>query len=462
VVATPEAVLEILRNAHRFIYRRNGRGADVRLLARRRPPRLAALRLVARMTGGILAGMRIVEGSAFVAAPLGGMTLAQLGADVIRFDPIGGGLDHGRWPLSPSGKSLFWAGLNKGKRSIRIDLSSDDGQEIAAALITHPGPAAGIFLTNLPPRGRFAYDALKLRRTDLVMVSLAGNPDGSSEVDYTVNPATGLPMATGPRGLDEPVNSLLPAWDIAAGTLAAVGVLAADRHRTATGEGSLVNLALSDVAFAMVGNLGRIAQAQLGENDQEKDGNFLYGAFGRDFRTRDGRRVMVVALTRRQWNALLSATGIGDKVNALAAKTGIDLDDEGGRFACRDDLARLLEPWFAARDLDEVRRAFANTGVSWGPYQTFRQLVSEDPRASAANAMFQEVEQPGIGVYLAPGSPLRFSNAPRLPAMRAPALGENTDEILGDLLGLPSHEIARLHDKGIVAGANQDRTKLRR
>ena len=88
-------------------------------------PRLA-LRGVDGMTG-ILAGMRVVEGSAFVAAPLGGMTLAQLGADVIRFDPIGGGLDYNRWPITDEGKSLFWPGLNKGKRSIQIDLGTGAG-----------------------------------------------------------------------------------------------------------------------------------------------------------------------------------------------------------------------------------------------------------------------------------------------------------------------------------------------
>ena len=76
----------------------------------------------------ILEGMRVVEGSAYVAAPLGGMTLAQLGADVIRFDPIGGGLDRKRWPVTDDGQSLFWAGLNKGKRSIQIDLSSPEGR----------------------------------------------------------------------------------------------------------------------------------------------------------------------------------------------------------------------------------------------------------------------------------------------------------------------------------------------
>src|SRR5918997_4779667 len=96
---------------------------------------------------GILAGMRVVEGSAFVAAPLGGMTLAQLGAEVIRFDQIGGGLDHQRWPLAADGQSLFWAGLNKGKRSIELDLRSPEGRELATALVTAPGADAGLFLT---------------------------------------------------------------------------------------------------------------------------------------------------------------------------------------------------------------------------------------------------------------------------------------------------------------------------
>ena len=190
--------------------------------------------------------MQIVEGSAFVAAPLGGMTLAQLGADVIRFDPVGGGLDRNRWPLTGDGKSLFWAGLNKGKRSIRIDLKSPEGQDIASRLITRPGADRGFFLTNLPQRGALSYAALKGRREDLVMVQLAGNADGTSEVDYTVNVATGFPEITGPRGGTEPVNSGLPVWDIAMGQMAALGLLAADRHRSRTGKGSLVKLALSE------------------------------------------------------------------------------------------------------------------------------------------------------------------------------------------------------------------------
>jgi 2-methylfumaryl-CoA isomerase len=397
---------------------------------------------------GLLSGMRLIEGSAFVAAPLGGMTLAQLGADVIRFDQIGGGLDHGRWPLTHDGHSLFWAGLNKGKRSVQLDLRRPEGQELATALVTE----AGMFLTNFPARGWLSYDHLAAARPDLVMMALTGNPDGSSEVDYTVNPATGFPWATGPRGSNEPNNSVLPAWDVAMGSLAAIGLLAADRKRGQTGEGRLLKLSLSDVAFAMVGNLGRIAEAQLDGQDQAKDGNYLYGAFGHDFPTRDGRRVMVIALTARQWRALVDVTGIGTACTAIEDATGHDLSTESGRYEARDILAAILRPWFAGRDLAEVRELFTGTGVSWGPYQTFRQLVTEDPRCSTANPMFAEVEQPGIGTYLAPRSPLDVDGL-NVPVTPAPVLGQHTEEVLTELLGLSGKEIGRLYDEGLAAPA---------
>jgi len=400
----------------------------------------------------LLQDLRIVEVSAFVAAPLGGMTMAQMGAEVIRIDPIGGGIDFARWPVTRDGASLYWAGLNKAKRSLALALDKPEGREIARAIITAPGPGAGIFLTNLPPSRGLDFATLQAIRTDLIMLRLVGNRDGSAAVDYTVNAASGFPLVTGAGG--EPVNHVLPAWDIAAGLYLAIGLLAAERHRSRTGEGQEVVVALSDVMLATVGNLGYIGDVQINGTARPAIGNDLYGSFGRDFGTADGRRVMIIALTRRQWRAIGEATGLADRLAMIGPMMDVDLDTEAGRYEARDAVGALLARWSASRSLDEIRRAFAGTGVLWGHFQDFLQLVQDDPRCSEANPLFAAVDQPGIGRYLVPGLPLDFAAAPRLPPGPAPVLGEHTDIVLSEVLGFSSTEVGRLHDERIVAGSD--------
>jgi 2-methylfumaryl-CoA isomerase len=402
---------------------------------------------------GILAGLRVVEGSAFVAAPLGGMTLALLGADVIRFDPIGGGLDAGRWPLTPDGaQSLFWNGLNKGKRSIAVNLRSPRGQELLTRVIAAPGADAGIFSTNFPARGWLAYESLRTHRDDLIMVAFTGRRDGGSEVDYTVNPQIGVPSFTGPSHEAAPVNHVFPAWDAIAGHQIALAILAAERYRTRTGHGQLVSLSLKDVGLAMLGHLGFLAEATLHDADRARYGNYLYGAFGRDFETADGARVMVVGLTDSQWTALCTATDSIDAMSTLGTQLHLDLSDEGNRFVAREQISDVLAPWFAARPFAEVRDVLTRHRVAWGPYRTVREALRDDPDASPDNPMFAMLEQPGIGAHVAPGSTFTFSDAPRVPLRGAPRLGEHTDEILLELAGVSEAELGALHDAGVVAG----------
>jgi 2-methylfumaryl-CoA isomerase len=382
------------------------------------------------------------------------MTLAQLGADVIRFDPIGGGLDAHRWPVTAEGKSLFWAGLNKGKRSIAVDMRSPQGKQLLVDLITAPGDGAGLFLTNFPAVGWLNYPALASRRPDLIMVNIVGNPDGSSAVDYTINPATGFACTTGPDALATPVNHLLPAWDVITGTLAATGLLAAERKRRIAGTGQFIRLALADVAMATVGHLGYLAEVQINKTERPRYGNYLYGAFGCDFATKDGKRVMVVGLTPRQWRSLVTAVGIGDACAQVEKLLGVDLSKESDRFAARHLIAALIEPWVSSRTLLEVGEVFNAHDVCWGPYQTFAELVAHDVRCSPANPMFANVEQPEIGTYLMPGSPLQFSADDRVPPAPAPRLGQHTDEVLAQILGLSAAEIGQLHDDGVVAGVS--------
>ncbi len=398
---------------------------------------------------GVLAGMRVVEGSAFVACPSGGMTLAQHGAEVIRFDAIGGGIDYHRWPLTSDGQSLYWQGLNKGKRSIQVDLRSPEGRELITALATAPGPDAGIFTTNFPAVGWLSYDSLRQHRDDLIMVAITGNHDGSTAVDYTVNCAVGYPWLTGDDGT---INHVLPAWDIICGQTAAVGVLAAERQRSRTGEGSLVNLALSDVALAAVSMLGHVAEAQLMGTQRPRIGNDIYGAFGRDFELADGKRIQIVAVSARQWTGIVAACGIADEVAALEAETGLDFTRvDGDRYLARDRLNPMVAQWCASHTLAEASVALDAQGVCWGRYQSMLELVANDSRCSTENPLFAEVEHPETGQYLTPGPPLRFSQELLVDPGPAPRLGQHTDEVLADVLGLSGTEIARLHDCQIVA-----------
>ncbi len=397
---------------------------------------------------GILSGLTIVEGSAFVAAPLGGMTLAQLGANVIRFDMIGGGLDYRRWPVTQDGNSLYWPSLNKGKKSIAIDIRNARGQELIHALVQ----TAKNFITNFPAKGWLDYEKLSASAPDLVMINVQGNPDGSSELDYTVNCAAGFPHITGPSDTEDPVNHVLPAWDVSTGLYAAISFLAADRHRLQTGNGQLVQVALSDVAFATTGNLGYFAEAAINGETRPRIGNDMLGSFGRDFPTKDGRRVMIVAITMRQWTGLLEATGTHDAVSAVEKSLGLDFSKEGDRYHGREQLFEIIGAWCAAHTLPEIRKLFDANGVCWGPYRTVQNLLAEDPRASEANPVFARIDQPGVGTYLAPGSPLRFSAIEKDAPMTAPLLGQHTDEVLAEVLGMASGEIGNLHDDGVIAG----------
>ena len=401
---------------------------------------------------GILKGMRVVEGSAFVAIPLAGMTLAQMGAEVIRFDRIEGGLDANRWPVTEDGQSLFWAGLNKGKKSVAVDMKSPKGRELITRIITAPGEDSGLFLTNLRVRGWMDHETLSKHRADLVMVALLGDRHGRAAVDYLVNPSLGFPTATGPEGSTDPVAHVLPAWDCIAGNMAVTALLAAERHRLRTGQGQEVLFSLKDAAAAMLGNLGIIGEVAINGTDRPKYGNALYGGYGQDFICADGKRVMVIGLTDRQWRGLLKATGTVEAMAALEVRLGESLSREGARFRHRAAITEVLVPFFAAHKVEDFAKTFDTGGVTWSQFRSFAQAVHEDPDLSTDNPIFHMLEQPGIGSYPTPASPLDFSGAARQAPSPAPALGAHTEEILADVAGLQSGEIGALFDEGVVTG----------
>ena len=369
----------------------------------------------------LLRGLRVVEASAFVAAPSCALHLAQFGAEVVRIDQIGGGPDFRRWPLDPhSGASLYWEGLNKGKRSVALDLTRPEGRELAMRIVTAPGENAGLFVTNYPVDGYLSYEALRRVRHDLICVRIMGWPDGRPAVDYTINAAVGVPAMTGPATDTRPVNHVLPAWDLLAGAYAAFTLVAAERARRQNARGREIRIPLSDLAIASLGHLGQIGEVQLLGQDRARLGNELYGAFGRDFETLDGRRLMVIAITARQWSGLVTALGLQARVSELESELGVRFDrDEGVRFTHRRRLIPLIGSAIAGRNAADLTAAFETRAVCWAPYQTLLQAVSTDRYFSSANPILSAIEHPSGQCYLAPGAAASLPSEPR----RAPAPG---------------------------------------
>jgi 2-methylfumaryl-CoA isomerase len=411
------------------------------------------------VTYPFLDGLRVVESSAFIAAPLAGLTLAQYGADVIRVDMIGGGIDYGRMPRIPQpdgrGRSFYWTALNKGKRSVAIDLRRPEGRELVQALATAPGPDGGVLLTNIGTPW-IAHAVLAARRADVITCTIEGSSDGSTALDYTVNCATGYPAITGGGSVQKPVNHVLPAWDMACAYQSAFAIVAAVGRRQRTGEGAELRIALSDAAFTMLSHLGVLAEAELLQQDRPSLGNELYGAFGRDFGTSDGGRTMVAAISINQWKALVECCGIAGAIAQLEQRLGLDFRDEAQRFEGRREIAALIEPWFAARTRAQAEAELTRHKVCWGRYSTVTGLLQEDPRVSLANPVFERIATPGLGEHLAAGATVRAAGLAREATTPAPLLGTHTDQVLADVLRLDSGAIGRLHDAGIVAGPERD------
>lgn len=391
-----------------------------------------------------LSGVRIIEISSFVAVPLAGMTLAQLGAEVIRVDPVGGAADYHRWPVTAAGDSIYWAGLNKGKRSVAVDMRSEHGQQLVCRLIAD----AGVLITNVAGRQWHSYEALTARRPDLIHVEISGRADGGTGVDYTVNAGLGFPLVTGPEGLDGPVNHVLPAWDVACGLYAALAVTAALRHRDNTGQGQRVSIPLENVALATAGNLSFLTEVMVNGTDRPRLGNSIYGQYGQQFASADGASFMIVALTGRHFRDLADITGNTRAVAALAESLGADFTDEGQRYRHRDALTGLFTPWFSAHTAEEITAALSDTSILWERYRSFAEAAA-DPKVTA-NPLFTTVDQPRIGSYLAPGLPIAV-NGVYPPAVPAPALGDHTAQVLAEALGLGADEIATLTEAGTVA-----------
>ncbi|MCH2497073.1 MAG: CoA transferase [Erythrobacter sp.] len=405
----------------------------------------------------LLSGLSIIEASSFVASPTAGLYCAQMGAEVIRVDHKAGGLDYDRYMLTEEGRSLSWENLNRAKKSVALDLRSGEGRELLVEL----SAKTGNLITNLPEKSFLSHGAIAARRPDLVSVRIMGWHDGRQAMDFTVNAASGYPLMCGPEDWDPatapPVNQVLPAWDFVTGAYCAFALLAGLRHRDASGEGSEIRVPLGDVAIGTMANSGAMAEMLYRGGDRERLGNAIWGAFGRDFRSRDGIRFMVAALTAKQWDGLVAAFDLADEIAELENELNVRFaDGDRPRFEHRHRLFELFGTRSQTYDWHALSDRLTQHGTTFERYRTMHEaandaeLVTENPLFGPSPANPSGFEYPATR---------SFANIPTLDAglpRAAPYLGQHTEEVLADRLGLASGAIGDLVDRGIARLSDKD------
>jgi 2-methylfumaryl-CoA isomerase len=408
----------------------------------------------------LLNNLSIIEVSSFVASPTAGLYCAQMGAEVIRVDHKAGGLDYDRYMLTGEGRSLSWENLNRAKKSVALDLRSGEGRELCVELAARTGNC----ITNLPEQSFLSHAAMKAAQAesapDMTSVRIMGWHDGRQAMDFTVNAAAGYPLMCGPEEWDmataPPVNQVLPAWDFITGAYCAFALLAALRHRDATGEGSELRVPLGDVAIGTLANSGTMAEMLYRGGDRERLGNAIWGAFGRDFRTKDGVRFMVAALTPKQWNGLVEAFGVALPISQLELELGVKFaDGDRPRFEHRHTLFDIFQNVAGSHDWKALSHRMAAEGCTFEKYRTAHEAAN-DPELVAENPLFgPSPANPSGFEYPAARS---FANVPGRKAgdpAPAPYLGQHSEEVLAEKLGLQSGAIGKLVDAGTVALSDQ-------
>ncbi|WP_226699483.1 CoA transferase [Qipengyuania gaetbuli] len=399
----------------------------------------------------LLSDLSIIETSSFVASPTAGLYCAQMGAEVIRVDHKEGGLDYDRYMLTKEGRSLSWENLNRAKKSVALDLRSAEGRELLVELAAKTGN----LITNLPEKSFLSHEAVAAKRDDLVSLRIMGWHDGRQAMDFTVNAASGYPLMCGPEDWDPatapPVNQVLPAWDFITGAYCAFAMIAAIRHRDQTGEGSELRVPLGDVAIGTVANSGAMAEMLYRGADRERLGNAIWGAFGRDFRSKDGTRFMVAALTPKQWDGLVTAFGVEAEIAALEQECGVRFaDGDRPRFEHRHALFDLFQSRADALSWDDLAARMGAQGCTFERYRTMHEaandavLVDQNPLFTRTSANPSGFEYPATR---------SFANIPgreAAPPAPAPYLGQHTEQVLAERLGLSSGAIGDLIDRDIA------------
>lgn len=397
-------------------------------------------------TGGPLVGMRVVDVGMLIAAPFTAALLGDLGAEVLKVEhPRGDPLRQ----LEPSkeGIPLWWKVNARNKKCITLNLSQPKGAELFKRLLREGG--IDVVVENFRPgtleRWGLSYGELAKANPGLVLLRISGfgqygpykNRPGFGRIAEAMS---GLTYITGYPDRP-PVHAGFPLADAIAGLYGAFSVLAALRHREATGEGQEIDLALYEGVFRLL-EFHYIAYDQLGQIYERCGNRHPYVAPSDTYRTKDGRWVSLTASTPSIWERLARAMGREDLLQDPRFR------DNRARVRHSDVVNGLVADWIGQHTLEELTRIFEEHQVAFGPVMNMAD-IAQDPHYRERGSVI-ELEDPELGRVRMPGVVPQFSRTPGRVRWAGPRLGEHNEEIYCGLLGLSPEELQTLREEGVI------------
>jgi len=391
-----------------------------------------------------LEGVRVVDCSRVLAGPYAAMVLGDMGADVIKVERPGSGDDTRRWgPPFTGGESAYYLSINRNKRSITLNLKSEEGREILKKLVA----GADVLIENFKhgdfDRMGIGYEDLRKVNPGLIYCSITGygasGPYAAKPgYDFMIQAEGGIMSITGPAD-GEPHKVGVAIVDVTAGLYAANAIQAALRHRDRTGHGQRVDVSLFESQIAWLIN---VASAYLVSGERPKRYGNAHPSIVpyETFPTSDGY-IAAGAGNDAQFRRFCHVLGLDDLPDDPRFRTNPD------RVTNRGVLIPMLRERFRTRPTEEWLRLLEAAKIPCAPINTIDK-VFEHPQAKARE-MVVEVPHPTAGTVKLVGLPYKLSETPVGIYRHPPLLGEHTEEVLGEL-GYSSEEIAALREKGVI------------
>lgn len=392
---------------------------------------------------GPLAGIRVLDFTRVLAGPFATQVLSDLGAEVIKLEPPADGDLTRHYPPYRGGESHYFISVNRGKRSLVVDLRKPEGKEIALALAAKSDVVVENYRPGVLDRLGLGYEALSAVNPGLIYCAisgfgLSGPMRDRPSFDIVTQALTGAMSVNGEPGRP-PVKLGLPMGDLGGGLFAAVGVLAALHERHATGRGRLIDISLQDGLLGLLAYLPQLGMFQGVDPGPIGSGHNSIVPYN-SYVARDGS-VLIACLTTVFFASL--CTAIGQPELALRPEFAA----MEGRYRHKDEIDGIIAAFVAQHSVAEMLELLERHDIPHAPVLTISQALAE-PHVQA-RGMVETVDHPTAGPLTLVGRPVRFPGSPQPPLRRPDLLGEATRDVLAEA-GYDAERIARLERDGVV------------